>query len=1111
MNPQAPKSSLPPSFIDFRAAFIEVYPQRPPESSKMSPDIVDLTSDVEGKAGSSFNNTINLDSDFELPSAYELPSRLQTRAGPSRTTSSKTLTPKNGPSLAKSSVTNSRPNYTRPLLPASVKPVPYTTSKASNTPPSGSENGSANQFKISPRSSGKRHTTTRPHTLFPRGRPLAATESDDSSLSDMESAQSDDGDSEEEVSADDEHEDENMDEEMVDQSIRDSPETPTKLPSRSDSNLKQSHPQSIEPPMGSSMASLLLLRPKKQQAKIRNTPPKQCPRDQFSEVDIQDKSVLINEDWEEQLGVEKLQEKLQKFNGIMQEDHANTVRWLLYDARRAAEDRKSSFIDKVSPFESLKPQHVTPDSIIPEDSTIITMDSYLNKKKSGKTRVEVITKMFTDLTTRVPRYYSYTAVRRNILSPNDEKLRFIPFLGDTEGKKKTFTKLVTELEQAHTLKRQESGRKAEQLAQIRAYIDSWINNLALDIDRKQLLQYFFNESSEEIDLEPKHKKLLLASRGISQSPRTVRQCAIFSQAFDNVFKYSLRDVIVEDKDLIEGMEASERPNDDISASPKDVRMNGTDEESVEPGSDRLNTYADMGCTICGAIWCQTHGDYTQQHLKNDGGNDSDTTDSEDKGDYSYDFRPVIMRYDDLLRKQDVRLAQKPPELDLEDSTDMPCSDNCYLIIDSSKMEYDLSPEDHAKIRGMAISLREKRKRPCDISFLLDLPCWQIQAELNTMEPRTVEINSPGRPRRPEWYDNKRKVLRDNWADSSRAHLHQDLAQANPCAHDGPCLSNCQCYSSNVLCEALCGCADDCPRKWTGCSCHASGTLCTTESCICILMNRECGPQCVSCGAVPRIDPANKYHDELFATGCQNVPLQRGVPRKVILGESQLAGFGLYLAESVRKGQFIMEYAGEVVSGNEAERRGIIYDRKLLSFLFDLNNEWVVDAARLGNNSRFINHAEYERDGLNCEAKIVLVNGEHRIKFVALRDLKEGEELLFNYGKKFAEKHGLSKKLPKANARGKVEGEDALAALDGVNLARRATRGKLTSVRGGRGGTRTRKARKTAPLRELVKEVQQAVENGEGGENTTQDEEDEEDQGGDMKKKRKITRPARYTR
>lgn len=77
------------------------------------------------------------------------------------------------------------------------------------------------------------------------------------------------------------------------------------------------------------------------------------------------------------------------------------------------------------------------------------------------------------------------------------------------------------------------------------------------------------------------------------------------------------------------------------------------------------------------------------------------------------------------------------------------------------------------------------------------------------------------------------------------------------------------------------------------------------------MNRECGPQCVSCGAISRTDPANKYHDDLFVTGCQNIPIQRGVPRKVVMGESQLTGFGLYLAEPVRKGQYLIEYSGEV--------------------------------------------------------------------------------------------------------------------------------------------------------------------------------------------------------
>ena len=79
------------------------------------------------------------------------------------------------------------------------------------------------------------------------------------------------------------------------------------------------------------------------------------------------------------------------------------------------------------------------------------------------------------------------------------------------------------------------------------------------------------------------------------------------------------------------------------------------------------------------------------------------------------------------------------------------------------------------------------------------------------------------------------------------------------------------------------------------------------------MNRECGPQCGSCGAFPRINPANKYDDDLFATGCQNIVLQRAMPKRMVIGESQLegVGFGAYLGEPVRKGDFLSEYTGEV--------------------------------------------------------------------------------------------------------------------------------------------------------------------------------------------------------
>lgn len=222
------------------------------------------------------------------------------------------------------------------------------------------------------------------------------------------------------------------------------------------------------------------------------------------------------------------------------------------------------------------------------------------------------------------------------------------------------------------------------------------------------------------------------------------------------------------------------------------------------------------------------------------------------------------------------------------------------------------------------------------------------------------------------------------------------------------------------------------------------------------MNRECGPECDACGAVKRINPEYKQKDALFTTGCQNVSLQRGVAKKILMGESQF-GFGAFVVEPIRKGEFIGEYTGEVISSAEADRRGIIYDRKRMSFLFDLNASYAIDAAKMGNLTRFINHASSAEEGLNCEAKIVLVNGEHRIKFLATRDIAPGAELLFNYGRIFAEKHGLDVKIHNAKkVKGVVVSEEGLDALSGITPEKKIARGHL---RAGRGRAKT--GRKTA--------------------------------------------------
>ena len=106
-------------------------------------------------------------------------------------------------------------------------------------------------------------------------------------------------------------------------------------------------------------------------------------------------------------------------------------------------------------------------------------------------------------------------------------------------------------------------------------------------------------------------------------------------------------------------------------------------------------------------------------------------------------------------------------------------------------------------------------------------------------------------------------------------------------------------------------------------------------------------------------------------------------------KSNIQGKGVFAARRIRPGQKIVEYTGEKITNDEADRR---YDEDKMkrhhTFLFTLDDDYCIDGDVPRNRAKLINHS----CDPNCEAIIE----DDRIWIYALKNIQPGVELAYDY-------------------------------------------------------------------------------------------------------------------
>lgn len=102
------------------------------------------------------------------------------------------------------------------------------------------------------------------------------------------------------------------------------------------------------------------------------------------------------------------------------------------------------------------------------------------------------------------------------------------------------------------------------------------------------------------------------------------------------------------------------------------------------------------------------------------------------------------------------------------------------------------------------------------------------------------------------------------------------------------------------------------------------------------------------------------------------------------------GLGLFAKKSLPKKKKILEYVGEMITAEEADKRGGKY-------LFEISSKRTIDGKGRENLARYINHS----CDPNCETEI---DGSRVFVWSLKNDIQQKDELTYDYGKEYFDEY-----------------------------------------------------------------------------------------------------------